>query len=219
MICTYYSSYQSLRVMLDVRLPESAMIVVSSALDEDGRSEVASGIARAFAWAGRSTALINLCDGQGNKSLSTSEGEHENFSGLVVEPPELPPHELSKLIADVRLERGVIVVAGPPVLRDSTSLDLCRVAEGVVLAVRLGRKITPEDEATAAQLRRVNANVVGIVAMRPSGDEPLTRLRPVEALKAARSRMLQTLAASHIGVKAAKEQDNARETASARAAN
>ena len=134
--------FHALRVMLDARLPHAATIVVSSACDGDGQQELANGLVEAFAQAGRRSVLVSLYDGSAT------------------------PAELGKLLADARAEHEVVVVASPPLPTHSAALDACRLADGVLLTVRLGRKIMPADHDTVAYLERAAATVLGVVAMR-----------------------------------------------------
>jgi hypothetical protein len=196
MIYTDHSSFDSLRVMLDVKLPPPAMIVVSSAFGNDGQRKLAKGLARAFAETGRDTAFIT--------SRRTAK-------------------DLNSQIADARSKHEIVIVAAPPILGNSASLDLCRIADGVLLAVRLGRKIAAEDESAAAQLNLVAAKILGVVAMRPA-DEPLAIVGAALALKAApqtirklkiaaanRLRPIGTALASSFSKAAPEEQDTARD--------
>jgi Mrp family chromosome partitioning ATPase len=159
-------SCQSLRVLLDAMLPPSAMVVVSSAGGEDGQAELACGLAHAFRESGRKTALISLY-GKGDAQPSCiTDVDPRIFSGSLFQAP-LTPIELDSLIADVRAEHEVVIVACPPVVTESASLHLCRIADGVLLAVRLGRKVTADDEYAVTQLQRVAATLLGVVAMYP----------------------------------------------------
>lgn len=164
------SSYQSLRVMLDVRLPVSAMLVVSSACEGDGQDELACGLAGAFAETGRRTAVISLYDAPG-EWLGAANLQLRGFTGSFFKAPAASI-ELNSLINEARLEHDVVIVASPPLSVHSASLDLCRLANGVLLAVRLGRKISEQDEQTVAQLQRVDAKLLGAVAMRPAPSRP-----------------------------------------------
>ncbi len=163
------SPLQSLRVVLDARLPNSAMMVVSSACAGDRQAELAYGLARAFAAAGRATAALNLCDDSyGSEPGDVSDDvELRAFGGTCVKAPGTT-RELNSLVANVRAEHEIFIVACPPIPADSTSLELCRLASGVLLAVQLGRKATPQDEETVTQLRRVSATLLGVIAMRPA---------------------------------------------------
>lgn len=158
-----HSSFQSLRIMLDVRLPSSAMVVVSSACEGDGEDELAYGLAQAFAETGRRTALIKL-NGYHDGMQGTADVE-SNFNGSRFHAPA-SPNELNSLVTDVRYAHDVVIVASPPLGEQSASLDLCRLANGVLLAVRLGRKVTPRDQEAVEQLKRLDARLLGTVAMR-----------------------------------------------------
>ncbi len=163
-------SFQSLRVILDAKLPRSSMVVVSSACGEDGQAELACGLAHAFSDAGRKTALISLYSpGDSLPSRCMTDLDLRTFAGPFFQAP-LAPMALNSLVADVRAKHEVVIVVSPPIITQSTSLHLCRIADGVLLAVRLGRKVTADDENTVTQLQRVAATVLGVIAVRPSAE-------------------------------------------------
>jgi hypothetical protein len=156
------SSFQSLRVALDARLPASVMVVVSSARNGDGEDELAYGIAHAFFLAGRRTAII---------SLSDSAGDLSRFGGSFYQAP-IAPDELERFIAQIRSQYDVVIVASPPLGATSATLEVCRIASGVLLAVRLGRRITADDESAVKRLNNVGATILGVVAMRAAPAKP-----------------------------------------------
>lgn len=195
------SSYQSLRVMLEVRLPMSAMLVVSSACPGDGQDELACGLACAFAESDKRTAVISLYETPSDW-LGSANLQLRGFTGSFFKAPAAAK-ELHALVTDVCLEHDVVIVASPPLLTKSASLDLCRLGNGVLFAVRLGRKISSEDQEAVAQLQRVEAKLLGTVAMRPAPAHPaLTEHRygPAWSLEAA-SDLPAKLAASAAQVK------------------
>jgi Mrp family chromosome partitioning ATPase len=149
------ASFQSLRVMLDALLPARAMLVVSAACDEDGHGTLASGLAEALADAGRKTVLISLHD---------RAAAEPSMCSAAVQYLSRAPKDLSEVLADLRSQHDVVMVIAPPVPKDPISLQVCRLADGVLLSVRMGRKITADDENTVTQLRRVGATLLGIVA-------------------------------------------------------
>lgn len=162
-------SFQSLRVMLDAKLPSAAMVVVSSACGEDGQAELACGLAHAFSDSGRKTALISLYSTGDPRSRCMTDLDLRTFAGPFFQAP-LAPIELNSLVADVRAEHEVVIIASPPIIAESASLHLCRIADGVLLAVRLGRKVTADDENTVTQLQRVAATLLGVIAVRPPAE-------------------------------------------------
>ncbi len=180
-------SFQSLRVVLDAKLPNTAMVVVSSACGEDGQAELACGLARAFSDSGRKTALISLYSTGDARSRCMTDLDLRTFSGHFFQAP-LTPIELDSLVADVRAEHEVVMVASPPIITESASLHLCHIADGVLLAVRLGRKVTADDENTVTQLQRVAATLLGVIAVRP----PAERATESPDITVARDKDLET---------------------------
>jgi hypothetical protein len=180
------SSFRSLRVMLDARLPAPAVIVASSALDGDGQDELAYGVARAFAEAGERTALISLYGTDGNRPQRQVGRRPAQLRRITFSIHGNRRNELNGLIAAARKDHDIVIVSSPPIVANSASLDLCRLADGVLLAVRLGRKITADDEHTTAQLKLVDAKLLGVIAMRPADSITPEASAATEALKRAR---------------------------------
>ncbi|HTJ28667.1 MAG TPA: hypothetical protein VMA36_21110 [Candidatus Limnocylindria bacterium] len=159
------SSFQSLRVMLDARLPAPAVLVVSAACDRDGPPTLACGLARAFAEAGRRTVIISLYDLAGGESSSPAVPDELATWGGAVHYAPRGLREMSDVVSDLQSTHDVVLAVAPPVPKDPISLQISRLAHGVLLAVRLGRKITTDDETTVTQLQRVGATLLGVVAM------------------------------------------------------
>ncbi len=159
-------SLQLLRVILNAKVPLSAMIVVSSACADDEQAELACGLAHAFSEAGRNTALISLYDHGDARYYCITDADSRVFTGSFFQAPASPV-ELDSLVASVRAGHEIVIVASPPIIADSSALHLCRIADGVLLAVRLGRKVIADDENTVTQLQRVGANLLGVIAMEP----------------------------------------------------
>jgi hypothetical protein len=160
MIVNNLQSLQSVRVMLDAKVPRVSVIVVTSASEEDGQMQLACDLAHSFGLAGRRTALISMYqDGQ----IRSENAPCAEFVQAHAALSELEP-----LLARVRAEYDAVIVASPPVGENAGSLDMCRISDGVLLAVRLGRKIAADDEQTVKLLQSVSARILGIVATRPS---------------------------------------------------
>lgn len=147
-------------------MPARAMIAVSSARDEDGQSALAFGLARAFADAGRRTVLMSLYDRAGEPAYGAEADDLAAWGGAFRQASRVPK-DVSALVEELRSQHDVVVAVAPPIASDAVSLQTCRLAHGVLLAVRLGRKITEDDQRTVAQLQRVAANLLGVVAMHP----------------------------------------------------
>lgn len=160
MIVNNLQSLQSVRVMLDANVPRVSVIVVTSASEEDGQMELACDLAHSFGLAGRRTALISMYrDGQIRSENAPCTEFFQAHAAL---------SELEPLLARLRAEYETVIIASPPVVANAATLDMCRVGDGVLLAVRLGRKIAADDEHTVKQLQSVSARILGIVATRPS---------------------------------------------------
>lgn len=180
---THESSFQSLRVMLEAAVPARAMIAVSAARDEDGQSALAFGLARAYADAGRRTVLMSLYDRAG-ESPHGGEDDLAAWGGAFRQATRVPK-DVHALVEELRSQHDLVIAVAPPIARDAVALETCRLAHGVLLAVRLGRKITEDDERTVLQLQRIAANLLGVVAMHPE----TTKVRVQRDLAAATRRL------------------------------
>jgi Mrp family chromosome partitioning ATPase len=151
--------------MLDARLPAQAMLVISAACEQDSPPRLGCGIARAFAEAGHRTALVSLYEPAAGESAANAVlDELATWGGGIHYAPRALM-EMSAFIRELRSMHDIVVVVAPPVPRDPISLQISRMADGVLLAVRLGRKITADDEHTVTQLQRVSASLLGVVAV------------------------------------------------------
>jgi len=173
-------SLQIVRVVLNSMLPRAAMIIVSSASEQDGQFELACGLAQAFCDAGRKTALIDLHNSDADASQGVALAGLSMGNVSVLRAPR-GPVDIEAFIAKIRAEQDVSIVASPPIVANSSSLDLCRISDGVVLAVRLGRKVTADDENTVTQLQRVGANLLGLIA---TSSETRSHVEPSKTLEA-----------------------------------
>ncbi|TAM56168.1 tyrosine-protein kinase family protein [bacterium] len=179
-------NYRLLRVSVEALVAAPGLIVVSSALSGDGKTEVACGLARALAECGHKTALIDtnwqhpsvaaslgideiapvmqldrIADSGRNgavKNLEAISVADQRFPALISTPV------MQALIADLHSRYHYTIIDSASINVGMAGLQFARFADGVLLAVRLGRAPKPADKMAIGTLERVGARVLGIVA-------------------------------------------------------
>ena len=173
--------FRILRVCVEDQAPVPSVVVVSSALRNDGASYVATGLARAFAESRHRTLLI---DANGNDT-----GAMDGLAGI--QTPRLSvramfgedtKQDVGATLDALRKEFDVVIVDAPPVPGSSLALSLARASDGVILAVRLGRRISEADNEMMRLLSE--RRILGVV---PTG-------RPEQSSSPARVRVPQPVA-------------------------
>jgi Mrp family chromosome partitioning ATPase len=137
-----HESFRILRVRVEDQAPIPSVVVVSSALNGDGASYVAGGLARAFAEFRHRTLLVD----------AGGRGDHDDVLGGI---PRLnvrtmfregTSEDVEAAIAALRENYDVVIVDAPPLPDSSIALSLARASDGVILAVRLGRRKAVADD-------------------------------------------------------------------------
>jgi Mrp family chromosome partitioning ATPase len=137
--------FRILRVRLEDQASIPCVVVVSSALPGDGSSHVAAGLARAFAEHQRSTLLI-AARGADMAPFDKLMATMTPFLFTKVLFKEGTTDDVAPTLNAFRTQYDVIVVAAPPIPGSSLALSLARSSDGVLLAVRLGRRKANADE-------------------------------------------------------------------------
>jgi Mrp family chromosome partitioning ATPase len=159
-------SFRILRVTLETRFTEPAVIVVTSALKSDGAAFVASGLARAFAESGAPTLFVGAADGNG--------AHHVAGARPALQCPNLDvvPLASAASLTELRSRYRAIVVDAKPVPADANACEFARRADGVLLAVKLGRRPEAADREVMRLLNSFGCDVVGVVPTRGTLPEP-----------------------------------------------
>jgi Mrp family chromosome partitioning ATPase len=176
-------NFRILRVRVEAQTKFPALVVVTSAKRSDGVTFVACGLARAFAENGQRTLLVDantahpgvarelaldsIRPGRTTTELSPQNGEIPRLSvASLVTPGEggiVGDGRLEDLFEEMRKTYAVTVVDAATLPTSSTALQLAHAADGVLFAVRLGRRVDAADY----ELRRVatdqSARVIGVV--------------------------------------------------------
>jgi succinoglycan biosynthesis transport protein ExoP len=172
--------FRILRVRVADQVGMPTIVVVTSALSNDGATYVACGLARACAEFEHRTLLV---DAHGNEAgaidfLNGTETPLLSVRGLFRESAS---DNVDAALRKLRDEFDIIVVDAPPVPNSSLALSLARAADGVIFAVRLGRKQTPADEEMVRVL--AGRQILGVVPNRAS--RPVRQLRGTLPLREA----------------------------------
>jgi polysaccharide biosynthesis transport protein len=207
-------NFRILRVRVEAQTQFPALLVVSSAKRNDGVTFVACGLARAFAEAGQRTLLVDanttypgvarelalggtIRPGRTTTELSPQNGEIPRLSvASLVTPGEggvVGDGKLSDLFEEMRKTYSVTVVDAATLPTSSTALQLAHAADGVLFAVRLGRRVDAADY----ELRRIameqTARVLGVVSTKAKVVRREARARvstlPISAPSEARPRL------------------------------
>jgi Mrp family chromosome partitioning ATPase len=164
--------FRILRVRVADQVGMPTIVVVTSALSNDGATYVACGLARACAEFEHRTLLI---DAHGNEAgaidfLHGTETPQLSVRGLF---RESAAENVAATLQKLRGEYDIIIIDAPPVPNSSLALSLAGAADGVIFAVRLGRKQTAADEEMVRVL--ADRRILGVVPNRAS--------RPVRPLR------------------------------------
>jgi hypothetical protein len=171
---------QQLALILSVvqsKISPSAVVFVTAASALDDAALLSSGLTEAAKAAGHHAALVPL--------------EAYSIAGNTA-----VQDDVDRSIAEIAAQNDILFVYAPSLLETNFATHIAQTAAGTILAVALGRKMTPRDTQTADALRLLGANVLGIVT---------TPLRPAVAVaaKAPKPARHVRTAASIAGVSAA----------------
>jgi Mrp family chromosome partitioning ATPase len=137
-------TFRILRVRVEDQAPIPSVVVVSSALRGDGASYVATGLARAFAEFRHRTLLIDAHGGDAGaiEELGGATAPRLSVRAMFGEDAT---ENVAQTLAALRNEYDCVIIDAPPLPQSSLALALARASDGVILAVRLGRRKSPAD--------------------------------------------------------------------------
>jgi capsular exopolysaccharide synthesis family protein len=169
----------------------SRRLLVTSCLEEEGKTHAAIGIAVAFSQLGANVLLVDadlrrptlhtlfgLPEGTGLVEALVDQDEPERFvrrtrvprlhllpRGARVEYPNelLSAPELERLLLRLRAAYPIIILDTPPAAVVSDALALAREADGVIMVVRRGKANRELVLKTLDQLRQVGSRILGVV--------------------------------------------------------
>ncbi|MBK7927046.1 MAG: polysaccharide biosynthesis tyrosine autokinase [Bryobacterales bacterium] len=166
-------------------------LLITSASPSEGKSTMGVHLAIAHAQQGHKTLLIdgdlrkpsvhkrfNLPAGKGLSNVLTTE---EDWKGLLVSPEELPGlhvlpagppsrkasdligRGLEELLAEASEIYDLIILDAPPLLGFAEPLQMASIVDGVIVVTRAGQTDRKAVSSVLNTLRRLRANVLGIV--------------------------------------------------------
>jgi Mrp family chromosome partitioning ATPase len=146
------SNFQLLRVRIESDVKLSSVILVTSALPNDGKSLLAFGLAEVLARVGHRTALID------------TTAPHDDRDGRV---PEAIPEAIDNAVDQLRADYDYAIIDAPPLTTNGTSMVLAGSVDAVLVAVRHGRTPSDADKIMVHTLRQLKAKVLGVIASAP----------------------------------------------------
>jgi Mrp family chromosome partitioning ATPase len=159
------SEAQLLSVRIEGALSKPAVVMITSASAGDGKSVTAHLLAGSLEKCNHRVSLMEISNGN-----------------------DTPREQLSTLVEEMRSNYDFAIIDAATFPKNSTVLSLARLVDGIVVAVRMGRAPTADDECMVRILEQVGGNVVGVVATeadaiatfeRARGEKPAdTRLQP-----------------------------------------
>jgi len=161
-----HAQAQMLRVRVEAELGKPAVVLVTSAREGDGKSLTAYSLAAALVQCGHRVALV-----------SRSSPEYRELP--VVEMPNdlgSARDRLAPFVASMR-EAHDFTVIDADTFSKSAALTLANLVDGILIAVRIGRAPTGDDEAIVGMLEQVGGRVIGVVATEASAIADFEGLR------------------------------------------
>ena len=155
------TALQSLSMLIEAEIGESAVVLVTSATSRDGSGFVARGLARAYAERGIRVAFATL-DESASVGGFTDEGSYDTIPIGGLSARTSTP-QFAALVEDWRRRYDVVIVDGPSLLGSPKALHFARIASGLLLTVRSGRSVRREDGELANLAERLGTKILGVV--------------------------------------------------------
>jgi Mrp family chromosome partitioning ATPase len=149
-----HAQAQLLRVRVEAELARPAVIMVTSAREGDGKSLTAYSLAAALVQVDHRVALVSRSSQQYDQ-LPIVEMPNDGGSSR---------ERLATFIDAMRAEYDFTVIDADTFVKSSTAMTLAHLVDGVLLAVRIGRAPTADDESMVGLLEQLGSRVVGVVA-------------------------------------------------------
>lgn len=169
------------------------VIVLTSSVATEGKSETAVNLSLALAEAGSRVLLIeadlrrplvvnymsmpdnvgltNVLSGQASFGDVVQESRHDGLDLLACGPLPPNPSELlasetaRKLLAEVRRIYDYVIIDTPPLLPVTDAALLARITDGALLVVRVNRTTTDQVAQAVDNLEKADANLLGLVSI------------------------------------------------------
>ncbi len=173
---------QILSARVEAELAKPAVVMITSACAGDGKSLTAYLLAASLEKYNHRVSLMEIPNEEGTS--------HERLSAFVEK---------------MRSNYDFTVIDAATFLKSNTVLSLARLVDGILVAVRIGRAPTADDESIVGILEEFGGNVVGVVA---------TEADPIADFERARE---QTPAVAQLQPRRDAEQNSAQALMAARA--
>jgi len=145
-----------LRARIEAELGAPAVVMVTSACVGDGKSLTAYSLAESLAACGHSVALV---------SRSCEELQQVAIVEMSLNGKYAPSREpLKSFVEGLRREYDFTIIDAETFAASSAVVALANLADGILLAVRIGRAPTANDEVLVEMIERSGGRIVGVVA-------------------------------------------------------
>jgi Mrp family chromosome partitioning ATPase len=163
-----------LRSRVEAEFEMPAVVMVTSALDGDGKSLTAHSLASSLMKSGHRAALVSLT-GRGKEVGEGTTAELSREDGSVI-----GRDRLATFVQEMRVKYDFTIVDAGTFLSSNAAMALAHSVDGVLLTVRIGRAPSDEDQLTIRTIEQSGGRVVGIVAADADTIARFERLRPGE---------------------------------------
>ena len=153
------------KVTIETALPSPCRIVVISATEHDGTAELTLGLARAFAPGKRTAAIFASRELHRPHDKSAVSEALDTYK--IARDDHRAYEAVERIVEDAEMRYGVVIVDGGTVAENSASLRIAAQSDGVLIAVRLGRRVTKADSELPRLLGRVGVRMLGVVTLDP----------------------------------------------------
>lgn len=151
------SQLQMLRSHVEAELKSPAVVMVTSAHQGDGKSLTADSLANSFVRSGQRVALV-------------AAGPNETSGGL--SRLDLPAGDddiawrerLTAFVQKLRRDYDFAVIDPGTFLGSDAAMALGRLVDGILVAVRMGRAPSDEDELMIRAIDHCSGRIIGVVA-------------------------------------------------------
>jgi Mrp family chromosome partitioning ATPase len=145
---------QLLRSRVEAELGKPAVVMVTSARARDGKSLTAYSLAAALAkWNHRVALVSRSCEEYQQLSVVKIPGDEGNSRD-----------RLAAFVERMRSEYDFTIIDAETFVKNSTVMALVRLVDGILLAVRIGRAPTADDQSMVGILEEFGGHVIGVVA-------------------------------------------------------
>ena len=172
---------QLLRAQVERTLAAPAVIMVTSALQRDGKSLTAHSLAVCLARSGHKTALVDLTHAVGENVTQLTGGSEQATHHDVPAPVSLTPGlrssrgAMKAFVDESRAAYDYTILDSAALLSDDIAMGLAGAVDGLLLTVRLGRAPSELDGLTMRLIERSEGRVIGVVATEPEAIEGFAR--------------------------------------------